>query len=153
MSEEAQVALLLSDKLEEEEFDTYCITCKRPTCTKCIKTEHQGNDFDTIPKLYRKIKNRRLDLLREMEKKINPVRINNKRHLRNVQFRNETIKKQNLQNVEKKRTELLKAVNEIMDCHVEIINANSNLLKVEIDKAMQKEKEDELAVHKLRDTF
>ena len=154
MSDQAQVALLLCDKHVDEEMDIYCKTCKRPTCTECLKTsEHQGHDLDTIPKLYRKIKNRRLDLLKEMETKVNLVRNKNRRHLRNVQCRNEQLLKRNLENAEKKRTELHRAVDEIIDSHVNCLTEHSKKLGEEIDREVDKLQKDESELMKMLETF
>ena len=46
-----------------------------------------------------------LDLLKDMERKVNPVRDKNRRNLQNVKCSNETILKRNLESAEKKRTE------------------------------------------------
>ena len=154
MSDQSQVALLLCDKHVEEEMDMYCKTCKRPTCTKCLKTaEHQGHDLDTIPKLSRKIKNRRLDILKEMECKVNPVRNENCRHLRNVKCRNEQLLKRNVENAEKKRAELHRTIDEIIDSHVNCMTENSQKLGEEIDREVDKLQADESELMKMLDTF
>ena len=154
MSDQAQVALLLCDKHVEEEMDMYCKTCKRPTCTECLKTaEHQGHDLDTIPKLYRKIKNRRLDLLKEMDRKANPIRSKNRRHLRNVQCGNEQLLKRNLENAEKRRAELHRTVDDIIDLHVKCMTEHSQKLGEEIDREVDKLQEDESELMKMLETF
>ena len=153
MSEEAQVALLLCEKHKEEEVDVYCITCKRPTCTKCIKTEHQGHDFDTIPKLYRKIKNKRVDLLRDIKQKSNPVRVKNKRHIRNVRFRNEMLRKLNLENAEKKRAELHQVVDELINSNVVCITTNCEKLDIEIRKEEESLERADTDLDKMIETF
>ena len=154
MADQAQVALLLCDQHVQEEMDMYCKTCKRPTCTECLKTvEHQGHDLDTVPKLSRKIKNRRLDLLKEMECKVNPVRNKNCRHLRNVKCRNEQLLKRNLENVEKKRAELHRTVDEIMDSHVKCMAEHSQKLGEGIDREVDKLQKDESELMKMLETF
>ena len=154
MSDQAQVALLLCDKHVEEEMDMYCKTCKRPTCTECLKTaEHQGHDLDTIPKLYRKIKNRRLDLLKEIKTKVNPVCNKNRRHLRNVQCGNEQLLKRTLENAEKKRAELHRAVDEIVDSHVNCMTEHNQKLEEEINREVDKLQEDESELMKMLETF
>ena len=153
MSEQAQVALLLCDKHGEEEMDMYCKTCKRPTCTECLKTEHHGHDFDTIPKLYRKIKNKRMDLIRDMESKVNPVRTKNRRHIRNVKCRNETLLKQNVEKAEKKRAELHRTVDDIIDSHIHCMTEHSQKLGEEIDREVDKLQEDESELMKMLETF
>ena len=153
MADQAQVALLLCDKHGEEEMDMYCKTCKRPTCTECLKTEHHGHDLDTIPKLYRKIKNKRMDLIRNMEAKVNPVRTKNHRHIRNVKCRNETLLKQNLENAEKKRVELHRTVDDIVDSHIQCMTEHSQKLGEEIDREVDKLQEDESELMKMLETF
>ena len=153
MSDQAQVALLLCDKHEEEKMDMYCKTCKRPTCTECLETEHQGHDFDTIPKYYRKIKNTRMDLLKEMELKVNPVRIKNRRHIRNVKSRNETLLKRNLESAEIKRAELHRTVDDIIDTYIHCMTEHSQKLGEEIDREVDKLQEDESELMKMLETF
>ena len=153
MADQAQVALLLCDKHGEEEIDMYCKTCKRPTCTECLKTEHHGHDFDTIPKLYRKIKNKRMDLIRDMESKVNPVRTKNRRHIRNVKCRNETLLKQNVENAEKKRTELHRTVDDIIDSHIRCMTEHSQKLGEEIDREVDKLQENESELMTMLETF
>ena len=154
MSDQAQVALLLCDKHVEEEMDIYCKTCRKPTCTECLQTaEHQGHDLDTIPKLYRKIKNRRLDLLKEMKTKVNPVCNKNRRHLRNVRCGNEQLLKRNLENAERKRAELHRTVDELIDSHVDCMTENSQKLGEEIDREVDKLQEDESELMKMLETF
>ena len=153
MSDQAQVALLLCDKHGEEEMDMYCKTCGRPTCTKCLNTDHQGHELDTIPKLYRKIKNKRMDLIWDMESKVNPVRTKNRRHIRHVKCRNETLLKQNIENAEKKRAELHRTVDDIIDSHIHCMTEHSQKLGEEIDREVDKLQEDESELIKILETF
>ena len=124
MAEEAQAALLLCEKHDSEEMDIYCITCKRPTCIKCLPTDHHGHDVDTIPKLYRKIKNGRFDRIRELNEKIKPILTKNRRHIRHVKCGNDTLLTENLENAERKRAELHKTVDELIDSHVDCMKAH-----------------------------
>ena len=153
MADQAQVALLLCDKHEEEEMDIYCKTCKRPTCTECLSTDHQGHELDTIPKLYRKIKNKRMDLIRNMEAKVSSVRTKNRRHIRNVKCRNEMLLKQNVGNAEKKRAELHRTVDDIIDFHIHYMTEHSQNLGEEIDREVDKLQEDESELMKMLETF
>ena len=153
MSDQAQVALLLCDKHEEEEMDLYCKTCKRPTCTECLKTEHQGHDLDTIPKLYRKIKNKRMDLIRNIESKVNPMQMKNRRHMRHVKCRNVTLLKKNIENAEKKRAEIYRTVGRIIDSHINCMTEHSQKLGEEIDREVDKLQEDESELMKMLETF
>ena len=153
MSDQAQVALLFCDKHEEEEIDIYCKTCKKPTCTECLKTDHNGHDFDTIRKFYRKITNSRLDYIREMKEKFNSVRTKNRRHTRHVKCRNETLLKQNVENAEKKRAELHQTVDDIIDSHIHCMTEHSQKLGEEIDREVNKLQEDESELMEMLETF
>ena len=153
MSNQAQVALLSCEKHEGEEIDMYCKTCKTPTCTECLKIDHNGHNFDTIRKFYRKIKNSRLDYIREMKGKFNSVRTKNRRHTRNVKCRNETLLKQNVENAEKKRAQLHRTVDDIIDSHIHCMTEQSQKLGEEIDREVDKLQEDESELMKMLETF
>ena len=153
MAEEAQVALLLCDKHESEEMDVYCITCKRPTCIKCLPTDHHEHDVDTIPKLYRKIKNGRPDRIRELNEKIKPKLATNARHIQHVKCGNDTLLNENLERAETKRAELHKIVDELIDSHVDCMRAHNAKLDEEINKEMEQFEKDETALVNMLQTF
>ena len=153
MAEEAQVALLLCEKHESEEMDIYCITCKLPKCIKCLPTDHHEHDVDTIPKLYRKIKNGRLDRIRELNAKIKPILTKNSRHIRHIKCGNETLLKEHLDNAERKRAEIHKAVDELIDSHIDRMRTHNATLDEEINKEVEHLQEDEMALVKMLDTF
>ena len=153
MSDQAQVALLLCDEHEGEEMDLYCKTCKRPTCTECVKNIHKEHDFDSIRNFFRKIKISRLDLIRNIQSKVHPIRTKNRRHIRNVKSANETLLKQNLENAEKKRTELHRTVDDIIDFHIHSMTAHSQKLGEEIDREVDKLQVDESELMKMLETF
>ena len=153
MLEDAQVAILLYGKHNDEEMDIYCITCNRPTCTKCLNTDHQGHNVDTIQKLSRKISNRPPDLLRELKKKVDPIREQNRRHLRYVKCGNEALLNENLKNVAKKRSEVHKMVDKLIDAHVDCIKSHSAKLDEEMKKEVDNFQKDEKTLVKMLETF
>ena len=149
-----QLPLLMCDKHEYEEKDIYCKTCKNTTCTECLKEGgHEGHDFDTITKLFRKINNNRSDLIREIESKMQPMRTKNRRHIRNVKSANETLMKRNVENAEKKRAEMHQTVDDIIDSHIHCMTEHSQKLGEEINREVDKLQEDESELMKMLETF
>ena len=132
MAEQAQVALRLCMTHSGEETDLYCKTCKKPICNECMKSDHLGHDFDTIAKLYRKMKNSRPELIREIEKKITPKRNHNRRHLHEVKSMNKSLLGMNLDSVEKKRKEMYEAVDKIINARVNSIKSHNAELDADI---------------------
>ena len=153
MSEEAQVALLLCDKHDEEEMDVYCVTCKRPTCIKCLTTDHQGHEVETISKLSKKISNRRPDILQELKIKTDPIREKNRRYIRNVKCGNETLLMENLENAERKRAELHKTVDTLIDSQIDFMKTHSAKLDEAINNEVGKLHEIEEELLKILETF
>ena len=153
MAEQAQVALRLCSKHPSEEIDLYCKVCKKTTCNECLQTDHVGHSFDTIAKLYRKIKNTRPDLIREFEQKINPKRSQNRRNLRNVKCRNENVVRMNLGNVERKRKEMYDAVDKIIDAHVETVTSRGALIDREIKRHEDSMETEESTLLRMIETF
>ena len=153
MAEQAQVALRLCMTHSGEEMDLYCKTCKKPICNECMKSEHLGHDFDTIAKLYRKIKNSRPELIRELEGKITPKRNHNRRHLHEVKSMNKNLFEMNLENVEKKRKEMHEAVDKIINAYVESINSHNIELDAEIKREEDTTEREESALMKMLETF
>ena len=109
MAEQAKVALHLCITHSDEEMDLYCKTCKKPICYECMKSDHLGHDFDTIAKLFWKIKNSRAELICIFEGKITPKRNHNRRHL-HVKSMNKSLFDMNLENIYNKRMEVYEAV-------------------------------------------
>ena len=133
MSEE-KVALHVCNIHESETMDTYCNKCKQPICRECLKTKHIGHDIDKIMNLYRKVKNERLCLLQGLEIKVSSVKDRNRRRLRNVKCSNESLMTVNLANIEKKRAEMHRMVDELINLHVGSLKDVSAKLKENISK-------------------
>ena len=88
-----------------------------------------------------------------MKAKVDPLRIKNRRHTRHVQCRNETLLKQNVENAEKKRAELHRTVDDIIDSHIHCMTEHSQRLGEEIDREVDKLQEDESELMKMLETF
>ena len=153
MAEQAQVALRLCIKHPNEEMDLYCKVCKTPTCNECMESDHVGHSFDTIAKLYRKMKNTRPDLIRELEQKINPKRTQNRRHLHTVKSRNKNLLKMNMENVERKRSEMHEAVDIIINAHVDSLNSHNDVLDEEVSQIEKEYRTEESVMLKMMETF
>ena len=129
MTEQAQVALPMCITHQEEEMDLYCKTCKSSTCNECMKSEHLGHDFDTVAKYYRKIKNKRQDLIHDIEQQVTRKCKLNKRRFREVKCRNENLLKTNLDNIETKRKEIHEVVGKTRDAQEPV----DNIIKEYVD--------------------
>ena len=153
MAEQAQVALNFCLNHPGEEIGLYCKICKKPTCPECFKTDHVGHDFDTISQLYRKINNRRSDLIRDLETQVAWKGSHNREHLCEVKRGNNKSLTTNLENVEKKRTEMHKTVDALIDVHVQSLNSKGARLCEGISKNEDVFERDESAVLKMLETF
>ena len=57
----AQFALKICNEHEHQELSYFCRTCKKFVCTSCVKTTHNGHDWDLISHAAR---NRQGDILK-----------------------------------------------------------------------------------------
>ena len=153
MAEHAQVALRLCMTHSGEEMELYCKVCKKPICNECMKTDHLGHDFDTIAKFYRKIKNSRPELIRELEGKITPKRNNNRQHLREMKSMNKNLLAMNFENLEKKRKEMYEAVDKIINAHVDSMNTHNARMDAEIGREEETTEREESALIRMLETF
>ena len=112
-----------------------------------------GHDFDTIAKFYRKIKNARPELISELERKITPKRIHNRRHLHEVKSMNKSFFEMNLENFEKKRKEMYEAVDKIINAHVDLMTLRNAGLDAEIKREEDTTERKESALMRMLDTF
>ena len=118
-----------------------------------MKSDHLGHDFDTIAKLYRKIKNSRPELILELERKITPKRNHNRRHLHEVKSMNKNLIEMNLENVEKKRKEMYEAVDKIINAHVDLIKSHNGGMVAEIRREEDKTEREESTLLRMIETF
>ena len=118
-----------------------------------MKSYHLGHDFDTIAKLYRKMKNSRPELILEIEGTITPKRNHNRRHLHDVKSMNKYLFEMNLENVEKKRKEMYEAVDKIINAHVDSMKLRNSGLDAEIKREENKTEKEESALIRMLDTF
>ena len=118
-----------------------------------MKSEHLGHDFDTITKFYRKIKNSRLELIRELEGKITPKRNHNRRHLLAVKSMNRNLLELNLENVEQKRKEMYEAVDKIINAHVDSMTSCNAGLDAMIRTEEDTTEREESSLMRMLETF
>ena len=152
-AEQAQVALRLFMTHPGEEKGLYCKTFKEQICNECMKSDHLGHDFDTIAKLYRKIKNSRPELIRKLERKITPKRNHNRRHLHEVKIMNKSLFEMNLENVEKKRKEMYEAVDKIINALVISMESHNAGMDDEIRREEETTEGEETVLMRMLDTF
>ena len=153
MAEQAQVALHFCMKHPAEEMDMYCKRCKKPICNECVKTDHMGHDFDSIAKLYRKINNKRSDLISNLERQISVKGSHNRECLQDAKNKNEESEKTNMEKLKKKRAEINKTFNALLDSHEHSLNSHSTKLRGEIGEKETAYGRDESAVLDMVETF
>ena len=140
-------------KHPEEEMDMYCKQCKKPTCNECMKSDHIGHDFDSIAKMYRKINNKRSDLISDWEREISAKGSHNREHLGEVNGKNELSTKTYREHIKKKRAELHKAVDDFLDSHEHSLDSHSAKLRDKINEQETAFEVDESVVLKMVETF
>ena len=69
----AQGAIPTCDDHEGEELDTFCRTCDRQTCEKCLKTTHMLHDWTSKAKIVKERRNRRKDVVDDITENILPT--------------------------------------------------------------------------------
>ena len=111
----AQAALLLCDKHQNEEMDLYCKRCKQPICSECVRTDHNGHEFETIAKWSRKLINNRDGYLKELRSTFAKQKKRKDRTVRETKCRNGNLLKKKLNSLEKKRAEMHQAVDKLID--------------------------------------
>ena len=151
MAKQTDVELVFCIKHQDEEMDLYCKICQTPTCNECLKTDHAGHDFDTIAKLYSKIMNRRSDLICELETQVAAKGSHNRKHISDVRSRNDT--ESMAKDVEKKREEIHKAVDALMDTYALSLNVHGAKLREEVSEKENAFERDESNVLKMLETF
>ena len=111
----AQEALKTCNEHEHEELLYFCKTCNRFICTKCAKTIHNGHEWDLVslvaktrrketPVLCRKIRKENMPWCREKLRLVDEK----------ISFVGKAID-EDLKKLEERRTEMIKAVNQIID--------------------------------------
>ena len=94
-----------------------------------------------------------MGLIHGIKIKVNPVRTKNCRHIRNVKCRNETLLKRNIEKAEKKRAELNRAVDDIIDSHINCMIEHNQKLGAEINKEVERLQEDESEILQMLETL
>ena len=111
----AQYALKTCDEHEHQELSYFCRTCKKFICTLCVKTSHNGHDWDLISHV---AKSRRMEtpiLCRKIEKENLP---RYRQKLRGVDDNISAVEKwkdDDVSKLEKRRTDIMKIVNSVID--------------------------------------
>ena len=153
MAEKANVSLCMCIKHPDEQMDIYCKTCSTSTCNECLKTDHIGHDFDTIAKVYRKLNNRRFDIISELEMQIASKRSHNREHLRDVKTKNDQLLKSNIESVEKKRAEIHETTDTLINAHVHSLHSHDSKLHEDLSERGNAFEQEKSLVLKMVETF
>ena len=111
----AQSALKTCDEHEHQELSYFCRTCKKFICTSCVKTTHNGHDWDLISHV---AKGRRMEtplLCRRIAKESLPKY---RQNLQGIDDSISTVEKGRNEDVcklEKRRTDIINIVNRVID--------------------------------------
>ena len=149
----AQAALLLCDKHKNEEMDLYCKRCKKPICSECVRTDHNGHEFETITKCSRKLINNRDGFLKDLRATVARQKKRKEMILRETNCRNETLLKMKLSSLEKKREEMHQSVNILIDQQKAECKSYSDKLSIEVYKLVKKFGEQEDEIEKMLNIF
>ena len=132
----AQNALKTCSEHEHQELSYFCRTCKKFICTTCVKTTHNGHDWDLIshvaksrrvetPILCRRI---RQDSLPKYRQKVHSIDGN----ISTV----ENEKDKDISKLEKRRTDIINMINQVIDDKKKIREeiAGSEIMKIVKEK-------------------
>ena len=111
----AQEALKTCEEHQKEELSCFCKTCKKFICTTCAKTTHNGHDWDFIPIVAKK-RRKETPILCQKIKQDNMPQCREK--LCAVDGTIADVEKagdEDLKKLEEKRTEMIDAINQIID--------------------------------------
>ena len=111
----AQEALKTCNEHQNEELSCFCKTCKKFICTTCAKTTHNGHDWDFIPIVAKKRFKETPILCRKIRQN-NMPRCREK--LRDVDANISDVEKasdEDVKKLEERRTEIIDAINQIID--------------------------------------
>ena len=153
MAEKANSSLCMCIKHPDEQMDIYCKTCMASTCNECLKTDHIGHDFDTIAKVYRKLNNRRFDIIRDFEMQVASKSSHNREHLREVRTKNDQLLKRNIESVEQKRAEIHETTDILINAHVHSLQSHDSKLREDVCEKGIAFEEQKSVVQKMAETF
>ena len=149
----AQAALLLCEMHQNEEMDLYCKQCKVPICSDCVRSNHNGHEFETIAKWSRKLINNRDGFLRDLRSAFARKKKSKNRIVRETKCRNENSLKRKMSCLEKKREEMHQAVDKLIDEQKEKCKSYSDKLSRDVQNLERKIKEGEDEIMKMLNTF
>ena len=149
----AQNALLLCEEHRIEETDMYCKQCRKPICMECFKNKHIQHNVETIAKLSRKLKNNHAGYLRDLTTQYETKKKRKKRQMQEVKCRNGTLLSKKLECLKRKRKDLHRRIDSLVDEEEEICHTHTSELLEKFRKVERKHVNDCEAVQKMLNTF
>ena len=149
----AQAAVLHCHKHQNEEIDLYCKQCREPICSECARTDHLGHDIETIASWSRKLINNRDGFLSDVRSTFASQKKRKDRIVRETKCRNATLLKKKLKSLEKKRDEMHKTVDKLIDQQKTECKLYSDKLSKDVKHLEKTFKKEEGEIVKMLDTF
>ena len=98
-----------------EDKNLYCQTCRKPTFSESLKTDHKGHSVHNIAKLSKDLLENRATVIQDLNEEYGIKRNKCNRRIKDVKHRNETLFSRNINGLESKRQTLHKIVDEMID--------------------------------------
>ena len=149
----AQAALVLCDKHQNEDIDLYCKPCKTPICSKCVRTDHVGHEFETIATWSRKLINNKDEYLKGLRSIFAGKKKHKDRIVRETKCRNENLLKQKLNSLDKRQEVMKQAVAKLIDKQKAECQSYSDKLSIDVQNLERKTEKEETEIKKILDIF
>ena len=150
---EAQAAILFCSIHKDEEVEMFCNKCSKPTCTKCLTSDHAGHEVDTIAKLSRKLNYNRDSYLDSLAKKIEINREMNKRKMYEVMCHNECLASRNKSGLQSQRAQIHSLVDELIDNQISTCESCNTKLTQNLGSIQKQQMDADAVVQEMMDTF
>ncbi|KAK3105635.1 hypothetical protein FSP39_002385 [Pinctada imbricata] len=100
---------------EHEEVEMYCRTCKKSICTKCVKGDHLGHDWETLTKIAKEIRKQTSKKKLQVESVSKSIFVGIKEMLDILTSESENELTQNCSQMETRRKRIIEFVNKSFD--------------------------------------
>ncbi|KAK3106319.1 hypothetical protein FSP39_017647 [Pinctada imbricata] len=110
-----QKALNTCSDHEHEEVEMYCRTCKKSICTKCVKGDHLGHDWETLTKIAKEIRKQTSNKKLKVESVSKSIFVGIKEMLDFLSSESENELTHNCSQMESRRKRIIEFVNKSFD--------------------------------------
>ncbi|KAK3106410.1 hypothetical protein FSP39_019421 [Pinctada imbricata] len=100
---------------EHEEVEMYCRTCKKSICTKCVKGDHLGHDWETLTKIAKEIRKQTSNKKLKVESVSKSIFVGIKEMLDFLTSESENELTHNCSQMETRRKRIIEFVNKSFD--------------------------------------